>query len=488
MSRYIIAVDLGTSSCKVTAITPEGKFLSSRTGTYPVNQPRPDWAEQDPAAWWEASVNAIKEILADLKKDDHQPIGLSLSSQMAGLVLTDATGEVLAPALIWLDRRSQDEAKELAGKFGAATVYRRTGCHIDPSYPAAKLLWLKNNHPEIYQRAGKILGVKDYLFYCLTGRFITDPSSASTTQFFNIVECRWEEEILKYVGITTAQLPEVQPSTAVHPLSGAAAAALGLSAGLPVAVGAGDGVCASLGAGAIEPGQACVTLGTSGVLRITADRPVRDKKGRLFCYCLQPGVWLGGGATNAAGNSLAWFKSRFYREATYDLINNDVLKAPPGAGGLIFLPYLMGERAPIWDPNAKGVFWGLTMDHECRHLARAVMEGVAYSLKDIQERLEDMGIAIEVIKATGGGSKSGVWRQILADVLDKKVVDSPPDGTPLGAAMLVAVGLGMYNDLAAAGAMVHYSSISLPRQEYREVYDQGFYRYREIYRRNADLM
>ena len=215
MSRYIIAVDLGTSSLKATAITPGGKFLKKQTRSCYTNQPRPDWAEQNPVAWWEATVSAIRELVSELKKGSHQPIGIALSGQMAGLVLTDDCGKVVMPAMIWLDRRSQNEALELAEKFGAAAIYQYTGCPIDASYPAAKLLWLKHNRQEIFKKAAKIMGVKDYLFYCLTEHFITDPSSASTTQFFNITTCCWEEEILKYLGITIDQLPRVQPSTAV---------------------------------------------------------------------------------------------------------------------------------------------------------------------------------------------------------------------------------------------------------------------------------
>lgn len=459
----LLGIDLGTSGTKTLLIDDDGRPLASATVEYPLSTPRPGWAEQDPQLWWDAAQVSIREVLLRSGLSGDAVKGIGLSGQMHGSVFLDAAGEVLRPALLWCDQRTAAQCAWATETVGAERVVELTSNPILTGFTLPKVLWLRDNEPEAYARVRQVLLPKDYLRYKLTGAFATEVSDASGTAMFHVRERRWATELLEAVDVPAAWMPEcfesVVPSAT---LSAEGAAATGLRAGTPVVGGGGDQAAGAVGNGIVESGILSSTVGTSGVVFAYSDAPAVDPKLRLHTFChAVPGKWHQMGVMLSAGGSLRWYRdtlagsetetARLLGQDPYEVIAAAAAQAPVGCEGLLFLPYLTGERTPYPDPNARGVFFGLTLRHDRRHLARAVLEGVAFGLRDSFEILDEMGVPVREVRASGGGARSPLWRQIQADVTGREhVTINVDEGPAFGVALLAGVGTGVWPDVATA--------------------------------------
>ncbi len=432
----LLGVDLGTSSVKAALYDVGGKLLAERSAVYPTRRDG-SLEEQEPSDW----VAAVGELVSALT--EHQrPNAMAFTGQMSGMLLLDESGAPLLPFLPWSDRRAEGEAQELASRFGGAEVYRNTGCRTVGSYPAAKLCWVKANRPEVWGRVRRISGAREYLSYLLTGEFVTDPSCAGATQLFDLDRQAWWAPMLRHVGVRPSVLPAVR----------APWERLGMTIGrVPVAVGAGDGPCSSLGAGATEPGDVVVSVGTSGVVRVLDRSPLLHPEGATTCYPLGPDLYFGTGVTGTAGAALDWAARLLGLGSAQDL-EDLAEEAEPGAGGVIFVPDLTGGRTPTWAPGARGSFSGLDLSHGRAELARAAIEGVALSLWLALEALKTAGAKPRRLLLTGGGSRSRLLGATLAGLTGLPTMAVRGGDATLGAAQLAAVAGGLFPDLAAARA------------------------------------
>ncbi len=474
MSIFILAHDLGTTGNKATLFAADtGAAVASVFEPYDTAYPQPTWAEQDPADWRRAVIQGTQRVLAaaEERTSAFRPADIaavSFSGMMNGALPVDAAGEPLRPAIIWADQRASAEAELLAHRCGAERVYRITGNRATPSCTAAKLLWLQRHQPAVYAATRYFLQTKDYAAFLLTGEIATDASDASNTNLFDLEARAWAADMVEAAGLDAAKLPPIYPSSAVigH-VTREAAQLTGLASGTPVVIGGGDGACATVGAGAIRPGDAYTYIGSSAWMAVVAQRPLFDPQMRTFNLAhLDPALYFPLGAMQAAGGALDWFERLLRGEAQegggtplpplYDELAEAAAAVPPGAHGLLFLPYLMGERSPYWDAGARGAFIGLSMAHGRPELARAVLEGVALNLRLILEALQSQGAAIPAMRLIGGGARLSLWRQILADVLGLPILlpDLLAEATSLGAAIAGGVGVGVYPDFSVAQRFV----------------------------------
>jgi len=460
---YLMGIDVGTTSTRALIIDEGGRVVASAADEYPMDTPRPLWAEQDPSDWWRATCRAIREAL-DLSAIAPAAIaGLGLTGQMHGVVLLDGEKRVLRPAIIWCDQRSQVQCDWITQQVGAERLIELTCNPALTGFTLPKLLWIRDHELEVYERAAKLLLPKDYIRFLLTGVFASEVSDASGTLLFDVKGRRWSQEMLEAMAIRPELLPEVYESPAVSGhLSSEAARAIGLLEGTPVVGGGGDQAAGAVGNGVVERGLISSTIGTSGVVFAFADRPVLDPHGRVhtFCHAL-PGAWHVMGVTQGAGLSLRWFRDNFAGAEVqvgslagtdpYDLLTAEAARAQPGCEGLLFLPYLMGERTPHLDANAKGLLFGITARHSRFQVIRAILEGVAYSLRDSLEILKEMEVPITQVRASGGGGRSALWRQIQADVFGTEIVTiNATEGPSYGAALLAGVGAGLFGSVEEA--------------------------------------
>ena len=492
---YVIGVDLGTSGTKTVLFDETGKVIASHTIEYPMYQPQNGYAEQDPADWREAAFQTIHAVMqtSGVKPEDVRGIGLS--GQMHGLVMLDEGGNVLRRSIIWCDQRTAAECDEITEKVGAKRLIEITANPALTGFTASKILWVRNHEPEIYAKCRHILLPKDYVRYCLTGEFATEVSDASGMQLLDIPKRQWSDEVLEKLGIDKSLLAKVYESPEVTGrLTADAAAKCGLNAGTIVVGGAGDNAAAAVGTGVVRDGRAFTTIGTSGVVFAHTSEITIDPKGRVHTFCCAvPGAWHVMGVTQGAGLSLKWFRDQFCdtEKATarlmgvdeYYLMDKAALASPIGANKLLYLPYLMGERTPHLDPNARGVFFGLSGMHTKRDMLRAVMEGVTYSLRDCVEVCREMGVNVSDIMACGGGGSSPVWRQMLADLYDcpVKTVDSK-EGPALGVAILAMVGAGIYGSVPeACDAILRTANVQEPVAENVPEYEKYYQMYRKLY-------
>jgi len=465
--KYIIGIDLGTSGTKTVLFNEDGKVISSATEEYPLYQPHNGWAEQDPADWWNACVSTLKDVLAASKVNPADISGVGFSGQMHGLVMLDELGEVLRKSIIWCDGRTADECDEVTRRVGSTRLVEITANHALTSFTAGNILWVRNNEPEVYKRCRHILLPKDYIRYKLTGKPGAEASDASGMNMLDITTRIWSEEVLKKLEIDAELLPEVHESSDIAGVITPEAAALtGLAAGTPVVYGSGDNAAAAIGTGVVEKGKAFITIGTSGVLFAHSDSVAVDPGGRVNTFCSAvPNAWAVFGCTLAAGMSLQWLRNNFFlpemkvadglAQDPYNIMTAQAELVPIGANRLIFLPYLMGERSPILDPNARAVFFGLSAIHNKYDMLRAVMEGVVYAQRQCLDIHRNMGIEFNEIYATGGGGSSPLWRQMIADVFDLPVVTiQNREGPALGAAILAGVGTGLYPSVPEACAQI----------------------------------
>lgn len=489
--KYIIAVDIGTSSTKAIAFDLSGNMLTDHRIAYPVMNPRPTYAEQDPDRLLEACIDSIEAINSFMMKQ-HQEIeviGVSFSCAMHGLIAVSNAGELLTNCIIWADTRSEAFAAALKGTPLGHDIYMHTGTPIHPMSPLCKLGWMRENMEETFENAAKFISVKEYLFYKLFNQYVVDFSIASATGLFDIHKQQWYTPSLEIAGISPDQLSTPVPIT--HVLRGMGphyARRMHLPEHTPFVVGGSDGCLANLGAQAIDKGVASVTIGTSGAIRLVSKLPVTDPQERLFSYVLSPEMFVLGGAVNNGGNVMQWFQERFVEPATQVLetsipiLTNEASSVPAGAGGLIFLPYLAGERAPHWNANAKGVFFGIQTYHKRAHFIRAMMEGVIFGVYSVGKALEETVGDIDVLYVSGGFARSPNWVQMMADIFDKKVlIRNTVESSAVGAAIVGLHALQFIKGFTFAENAEALTAEFYPDKERHQVYMDNYHLFERLY-------
>jgi gluconokinase len=471
----VIGVDIGTTSVKAVVFGLDASAHGEGHHGFELRSPAPGREELDPAAVVDGTIAAIREAADAARAADLRVAGIALSCAMHSLLALDARGEPITQALTWADSRASEQARRLrVGPRGLA-LHRRTGTPVHPMSPLLKLRWFHDREPETFERAATWVGVKELVLRRLTGELVVDHGIASATGLFNLGDADWDGEALAYAGISPEQLARLVPTTEVLQLDTGGADATGLPSGTPVVAGAADGPLANLGLGAIEHGTVACSIGTSGALRVASDRPRVDERGRVFCYVLTPDRWVLGGAINNGGIVLDWLGSALAPDIGRDPAALLALaeEAVPGSGGLLFLPYLLGERAPRWRTGARGVFVGLTREHRREHLLRAAVEGVCLQLALVLEALGEAGIDVQRIRATGGFSRSALWRRILASAFGRPIgFAASPEGSALGAALLGMTALGMLDSLDRAAELVQVTETQQPDRRATEIYAQ----------------
>jgi len=494
---YLLGIDVATTGTKALLIDEKGKVVASATKEYPLSTPRPLWSEQDPTDWWEGTVASIRELLEASAVDPASIIDLGLTGQMHGLVLLDRRGHVLRPAILWNDQRTGSQCEWITETVGFERLLEWTGNPALPGFTAPKILWVREHEPPIYAQVAHILLPKDYIRYRLSGEFATDMAGASGTLLLDVKRRDWSVGMLGALEIPAHWLPTCHEGPQVTGVvSPAASEETGLKVGTPIVGGGGDQAAQAVGVGAVNPGIVALTLGTSGVVFAPTVEPVAEEKGRLHAFChAVPDRWHLMGVMLSAGGSLRWFRDALGKqeiaEATnkgvdaYEILLEGAKAVPVGSEGLLFLPYLTGERTPHADPLARGAFVGLTLRHSKAHLVRAVLEGVAYGLRDSLELLRRTGASDpEQVRVSGGGARSPLWRQILADILGIELITlKVNEGAAYGAALLAAVGAGIYTSVEeACESSICTLEQTLPLEEHLPLYNRYYTIYRSLYR------
>jgi xylulokinase len=487
----LLGIDIGTGGTRAVLIDERGNVISGRTSEHqPFASPQTGWAEQDPQDWWRACGEAVRRVLTDSKTDPTEVAAVGFSGQMHGAVLLDQNNEVLRPALIWCDQRTAAEAAELTSKIGQSKIIEWTCNPALTNFTITKLLWVRNHEPKLFERYRRLQLPKDYVRYRLTGEFGMDVADASGTLLLDVTNRRWSREMAEAAGIDVASLPRLFESQDIagH-VSKEGAAATGLREGTPVVAGAGDQAAGAVGLGVVSPGAVHATIGTSGVVFASTDRPAMDPSGRLhtFCHAI-PGRWHVMGVTQAAGLSLRWFRDNFGAGTDdgrdpYERLADEAAKIPAGCDGVLWAPYLMGERTPHLDPDARGALLGLAANHGRGHIIRAILEGVAFSLRDSFSIFEEMKVPVTSIRLGGGGARSSLWRQIQADVYAHDVQTArAEEGAAFGAALLAGVGAKVWPSVdAACATAVQVSGVTSPNLNDSAVLQMQYERYRRVY-------
>jgi xylulokinase len=491
--KYLLGIDLGTSSIKAVLVDGGGSLLAIGQQQYTIYIPRPGWAEQDPDVWWTAAQKAVKQVLAKSKISAGDIAAVGFSGQMHGLVPLDSGNRSVRNAIIWCDHRSERQAADIENRIGRRTLSDLVHTPVVPGFFISSLLWMKENEPELYKKTVKVILPKDYIRYCFTGGIATDITDASGTACFDTGRGSWAWDMIDALGVPRDIFPAVyNPADYAGTVCRAAAAAMGLCSGTPVVYGGADQVMQAVGNGILNEGTASVTIGTGGQILMPLNSPCNDPSLRSHCFSFIDNTWYYLGATLSAGLSLKWFKSVLDTQQTYAGFDKAVAEIPAGSGGILFLPYLSGERSPCMDPEAKGMFFGLMLNHNRYHMIRAVMEGVVFSLRDCLEVMtEDMGRKCDTIVASGGGSQSPVWLQMQADILGRNIyVSETKEQAGAGAAITAGVGCGMYSGYADAVAKaVRWQSVPVtPDGDCGKVYEKYYGIYRQLYEHNKDLM
>jgi xylulokinase len=443
-----LGIDIGTGGSRALLVDDRGVVRAGYTAAHEeMRMERPQWAEQRPENWWDAAVQAIRGVLAKAGVSGREVKGIGLSGQMHGLVILDAAGAVIRPSLIWCDQRSQPQVDFVNATLGKEKVVQYTANPVLTGFTLPKLLWVRDNEPGNFERVRKMLLPKDYVRFCLTGEFASEVSDASGTAVFDVVNRRWSWEMMDGLGLDRSILPECYESSDVTGrITPRVAELTGLQAGTPVVGGGGDQAASAVGNGIVEPGIVSCTLGTSGVVFAHMEQVAYDPAGRVhtFCHAVRD-KWHVMGVTQGAGLSLQWFRNQLAPGTAYDALTAEAAQSPAGAQGLFWLPYLMGERTPHLDATARGGWIGLTARHARADLIRAVIEGVSYSQRDCLDIIEGLGVAVESVRASGGGAQSPFWRQLLASIMNKRVVTlETQEGSAYGAALLALAGTGEY--------------------------------------------
>jgi len=481
MGKYLLAHDLGTSGNKATLFTLDGQLVKSTVCTYHTNYFNSNWVEQNPDDWWRAICDSTKELLQGIDKKD--VLAVSFSGQMMGCLCVDKNGTPLRPSIIWADMRAVEEERFIKSRIEHVQFYKTVGHRISSSYGIEKLMWVKNNEPEVYKKTYKMLNAKDYIVYKMTGKFLTDYSDASGTNAFDINTFKWSEKILDAADIDGDKMPQIVPSTCVAgEITTKVAEECGLAAGTKVVVGGGDGMCASVGAGSVSEGQTYNCLGSSSWICTTAKKPIFDEKMRTFNWAhIVPGYVGPCGTMQTAGAAFNWLKNELCKIeqekalakgiSPYQIINDEIEQSGPTANGLIFLPYLLGERSPRWNPNARGAFIGLKMEHTRSDMLRSVVEGIAMNLNIILNVLKEQ-LKIDNMVVIGGMAKGQVQRQILADVfgMDILKLNYLEEATSMGAAITAGVGIGELAGFHEINKFIKVDTVCKPNQENMKMY------------------
>src|SRR6266487_231481 len=491
LPQYVLGIDIGTGGTRALIMDEKGKILASATEEHePFASPKIGWAEQRPEDWWRAAGLAIRKALALGKLRGEQIVCVGFSGQMHGAVMLDGSGEVVRPALIWCDVRTGKQCKELTEKIGSDRLIQLTCNPALPNFTLTKFLWTRENEPENWSRVRSVMLPKDYVRLRLTGDRAIDMADASGTLILDVARRQWSDEVLQAAEIDRSLLPALYESPEVcGKVSAIGAEATGLAAGTPVVAGAGDQAAGATGMGVVAPGTVSATIGTSGVVFAATDRPALDPQGRVhtFCHAI-PGRWHVMGVTQAAGLSLRWFRDTFAMDSSgaresYDRLTEEAAKISPGCDGLLWTPYLMGERTPHLDASARAALVGLTASHTRAHIVRAILEGVAFSLRDTFTIFQEMNVPVKNIRLGGGGARSPLWRQIQADVYGHPVeIVEAEEGAAYGAALLAAVGAGMWLSVdAACSAAVRVASRVIAQPAAVAALNVSYSAFRRIY-------
>ena len=476
-----IGIDLGTSSVKILMMTREGRIVDEATEEYPVYYPHANWAEQNPEDWWQGTLKALKTLIERNEAVKSQIQGISFSGQMHGMVALDAKGDVITPAILWCDQRTTEECTEITAHFGSEKLSELVGNMALTGFTAPKILWLKKHHPELFKQVDMILLPKDYINYRLSGVYATDVSDASGMLLLDVQHKCYSKPVLDYIGITEKQLPKLHESFEVTGrLTESLKRDLGITQDVLIVAGAGDQAAGAIGTGAVTEGVVSVTLGTSGVVFAAHDTYKVDAQNRLHAFCHASGRYHSMGVMLSAASCLKWWTDQIMYgdfDALLAEVNDEI-------SDVVFLPYLMGERTPYPDPNARGTFVGMHMGTDRHHMTKAVLEGVAFGLKDSLDILKDMGIPVHEIRVIGGGAQSYTWRQILADVFGHDIAGiSTNQGGALGAAILAAVGCRAYANVdEATTALIHTVDVVQYNPEKHAVYKEKQKKYQELYK------
>ncbi len=480
----LLGIDIGTGGCKALVVAADGTVVGECTTGYPLSTPRPLWSEQDPRDWWAAAGRSIPGAIERAGVTAARIAAVGLSGQMHGLVMLGAGGEPLRPAILWNDQRCAEECEAIHKRVGIERLIAIAGKPALPGFTAPKILWVAAHEPQVFSRGRAVLLPKDYVRYRMTGRMAMDAADASGTLLLDVERRRWSPELREAIGVPEAWLPEVMESPQLAgAVSAAGASATGLLEGTPVVAGAGDQAADALGSGTVEDGQVSVSVGTSGVAFIATDAYRPDPQRRLHAYChAVPGRYHLMGVMLSAGGSLRWFRDALYPGEGYDALIEQARRVPPGSEGLIFLPYLSGERSPHPDPHARGAFVGLTLRHGKGHLVRAVLEGVAFGLRDLLDLCRGIAGPVSRVRLTGGAARSALWRQIMADVFQAEVATvNSAQGAAFGAAILAGAGAGIFPDVEAAARAVVRETGAVAPGPGAAAYERFHQRYRALY-------
>jgi len=485
--EYLLGLDIGTSGVKTLLISLEGKIISSKTTSYPLKTLHPGWAEQSPYDWWEATVKVIRETISHNPIDPGEIKGISLSGQMHSSVFLDEKMEVIRPAILWSDTRTSKQCKAIDAKAGGlGQLIHYVSNPALEGFTAPKILWLKENEPKNYQKVKYILLPKDYIRYRLTNELFTEVSDAAGTLLFEVIKKRWSTSLLEKLEIDQNLLPPVLNSfDLAGRITKNIAEQTGLKLGTPVVAGGADNACGAVGSGIIQEGRVMVSIGSSGVVLAQTNNPQADQEGRIHLFnhaC--PNSWYMMGVTLSAGMSYEWLQKKlFNRSLDYTKLDQLAEEIEPGSEGLIFLPYLYGERTPHADADARGVYFGISGKHDQRHFVRSVLEGVTFALKDSLELIKDKGVKVKEIRAIGGGAKSKVWQKILADILGEEInLLNVEEGPAFGAALIAGVGVGVYDSFAeAVNRIIKVKKTIVPAIQNTKRYNQYYQIYKKLY-------
>ena len=493
---FFLGIDVSTTGAKALIIDEQGNFIASHTTEYPLSTPKPLWSEQDPHDWWNGTSASIRAALSKANLAGEAISAVGLTGQMHGLVMLDKSDRVLRPAILWNDQRTGPQCEEITAQVGGLErLLALTGNQVLPGFTAPKIVWVRQHEPGVYEKTTHILLPKDYARFCLTGEYATEVSDASGTSLLNVEQRTWSKEMLTALEIPEAWLPTCTESDRVSGrISESAAKATGLKTGTPVVGGGGDQAAQAVGSGIVTSGIISVTSGTSGVVFAHADHYAAEPQGRLHAFChAVPGKWHYMGVMLSAGGSFRWLRdsiggpektvATYTGDDPYDLLTREAALAPVGSEGLLFLPYLTGERTPYPDPQARGAFVGLTVRHDKTHLVRSVLEGVSFGLRDSLELIKGLGVPITQVRASGGGARSAVWRQIQADVFGTELVlVNVTEGAAYGAALLAGVGAGVYRSVEeAVTATVKVTDRTAPVAAHTQAYEKWYPAYRALY-------
>lgn len=487
MAVYFLGIDLGTTGTKIILMREDGKVIDKNYVEYEILSPEAGFAEQEPQAWWGGLARFSKEMMARNEDKLDQIVGLGIDGQMHTQVYLDENYRVLRNAITWMDQRSKEIVEKINSDNDLKNrIFNATSNYLTTTYTAPNVKWVQENQEDIYHRTEHILLAKDYIKFLLTGQMITDYSDAAGTMLFNIAEQKWSQKMFDLFEIDRSLFPPVDKSAKViGEVTAEAAEKTGIPAGIPVINGCADQAATSIGAGVVNKGQVTAIIGTAGVVSVLSDKAVPDPDNRVLCwnYCLED-KWINLGIMQTAGESLKWFKNAFDKESdnVYSIYNEKAKKIKKGSDGLIFLPYLMGERTPYWDSDARGVFFGLNLQHQKYHFVRAIMEGVSFAFKNNLEAVESLGVKVNNLRLLGGGTRSKVWKEILSQILNRKISTVEVEETgALGSSILCGLALGIYQSPENAVEKLVKIEEEYYNEEMPEIYQKNYQIFKDLY-------